>query len=224
MNNINRDYVVINYYHNTHPDAMSQISQQFRATSRMASRSVARLRHLSEPPSGQMTKTSMAGDRLYDSAILSIDRVRVMISVVQTMMANPMLCSSKELPETLASLKRLLTLMELALRAYRHTNLVHSLSNAISIGAEECYQLLDDLISNLTNSRQFLSNAVLYLIRRYVWAGIGWQGSGVSTLDSKLRKSIRKRQNLLNVLDQTLRDFKTIKTVLFPTGIRHVGF
>ncbi|KZP15218.1 hypothetical protein FIBSPDRAFT_1048296 [Athelia psychrophila] len=171
------------------PEAMNQIFQHIHATSSTPSRSAAQLHRPSEPSSDQITKIYMADDPFYNSAICSIERVRVMISIVQTMMANPMLCSSKDLPETLASLERLLTLMKLALRAYRHTDLVHSLSNAISIGVEECRQLLDELISNLTNFRHGLSNAVLYFIQQYMWARIGWQGSTVSTLDSKLRKS-----------------------------------
>ncbi|KZP23023.1 hypothetical protein FIBSPDRAFT_466027 [Athelia psychrophila] len=122
--NINRDYI-------THikfnlmpgfvpPEAMNQIFQHIHASSSTPSHTVAQLPRPSEPPSDQIAKICVAGDPLYNSAIRSIDRVRIMISIVQTMMANPRLCSSEDLPETLASLKRLLTLMELALRAYRH--------------------------------------------------------------------------------------------------------
>lgn len=193
MYNINGDHIAhINLNlmpGSTPPDVLHQILQHIHATSSKPSLKVAQLRRPSEPPSDQMTKICVAVDPLYHSAIRSIDQVRIMISIVQTMMANPMLCSSEDLPETLASLKRLLTLMELALRAYRHTDLVHSLSSAISIGTEDCRRLLDDLISNLTNSHHGLSNAVLYFIRKYIWARIGRQGSAIGTLDSKLRKS-----------------------------------
>lgn len=128
---------------------------------------------------------------LWRALIKNIDVVYriLLVRTPWTMMENPMLCPSEDLPETLASLKRLLTLMELALRAYRHTDLVHSLSNAISIRVEECSRLLDELISNLTSFRHHLSNAVLYFIRKYMWARIGWQGSTASTLESNLRKS-----------------------------------
>ncbi|KZP33473.1 hypothetical protein FIBSPDRAFT_308062 [Athelia psychrophila] len=166
------------------PEAMNLIFQHARAAFRTPSRSVVQVPRPSEPPSNQIAKIPF-----YNPAIRSIDEVSVMISMVQTMMANPMLCPSKDLPETLASLKRLLKLMELAYRAYRHTDLAHSLSRAISIGVEECRRLLDELIANLTNFRQVLSNTVLYFIRKYMWARIGWQGSAVSTLDTKLRKS-----------------------------------
>ncbi|KZP33717.1 hypothetical protein FIBSPDRAFT_204293 [Athelia psychrophila] len=136
-----------------------------------------------------ITTIYVAVDPFYNSAIRSIDRVHVTISIVQTMMANPRLCSSEDLPEILASLERVLALMELALRAYRHTDLLHSLSSAVSIGAEECRRLLNDLIRNLIDSRHGLSNSVLYSIRRYLWEKIGWQDSALSALDSKLRKS-----------------------------------
>ncbi|KZP28064.1 hypothetical protein FIBSPDRAFT_885954 [Athelia psychrophila] len=158
--NINRDYNVnFNLMPGcAPPEAMNQIAQHIR-------QHLARLRGVD-----QITKIYVAVGPFYDSAIRSIDRVHVMISMVQTMMANPMLCPSKDLPETLASLERLPALMELALRAYRDTNLVHCLSSAFYIGAEEYRQLLDDLISNLANSHHEISNAVLYYIRRHVWA------------------------------------------------------
>lgn len=171
------------------PDVMNQIFQHIHTTSSTPSRNVAQLRRPSEPPSGQIAKIYAAVDPPRNSVIHSINQVCIMISMVQTMMASPMLCPSKDLPETLASLKRLLTLMELALRAYRHTDLVHSLSSTISIGVEECRRLLDKLITNLTNFRNVLSNAVLYFIRKYMWARFGWQGSTTITLESKLRKS-----------------------------------
>ncbi|KZP18175.1 hypothetical protein FIBSPDRAFT_602091 [Athelia psychrophila] len=121
----------------------------------------------------------------------SIDQVRITISIVQTMVANPRLCPSTDLPETLASLKRLMELMELALRAYQHTDLAPSLSRAISIRVEECRPALEELISqlNLINFRHILFNTVLYFIRKYMWARIGWKGSVISALDSKFRKS-----------------------------------
>ncbi|KZP07224.1 hypothetical protein FIBSPDRAFT_939639 [Athelia psychrophila] len=155
VTNINRDY---NVNFNIMPGSSST-----------PSRSAAQLRAPFQPPSDQITKIYVAVDPFCPvPAIRSIDRVCAMSSMVQTMMANPMLCSSEALPETLASLERLLALMELALRAYRHTNLVHCLSSAFYIRAEECRQRLDDLISNLENSRHNLSNAVLYYIRKYI--------------------------------------------------------
>ncbi|KZP15434.1 hypothetical protein FIBSPDRAFT_867187 [Athelia psychrophila] len=188
--NINGDYVIHNNFQFMPGCTPSEeIFKNIYTTSSAPSRSVAQSRYYSGPPSDRMTKIYVAADPVYDSAIISIDRVRVMISIVKTMMANPMLCPSEDLPETLASLERLLTLMELALRAYRHTDLAHSLSRAIAIGVEECHRLLDELINNLANFRQVLSSAVLYFIRKYMWARIGWQGSAIDTLDSKLRKS-----------------------------------
>ncbi|KZP15761.1 hypothetical protein FIBSPDRAFT_866975, partial [Athelia psychrophila] len=188
--NINRDYIAhINF--NLMPGCApsEEILQHLRAASSTPSLSVAQLRRPPQPPSDQMTKICLVVDPSYNSAIDSINTVRIVISIVQNMMANPMLCPSKDLPETLASLERLLTLMELALRAYRQTDLAHTLSNTISIGVEECRRVLDELIPNLTNFGNQLSNAVLYFIRKYMWARIGWQGHTASTLDSKLRKS-----------------------------------
>ncbi|KZP16178.1 hypothetical protein FIBSPDRAFT_65386 [Athelia psychrophila] len=167
---------------------MDQIFKHIRPASSTPSLTVAQLPRTCEPPSDRITTTYVAVDPFYNSAILSIAEVRVMIGILQIMMVNPMLCSSQYLPETLAALKRTMTLMELAIRAYRHTDLVHSLSRVISIGVGECRGLLEELTLNLTNYRHLLSNAVLYFIRKYVWARAG-QGSTMDALDSKLRKS-----------------------------------
>ncbi|KZP22236.1 hypothetical protein FIBSPDRAFT_489093 [Athelia psychrophila] len=167
---------------------MDQILKHIHAASSTPSLSVAQRPRPSEPPSNQITNIHVADDPFYNSTIRSLGEVRVMVGIVQIMMANPTLCSSQDLPETLASLKRMLTLMELAIRAYRNTDLVRSLSSAISIGVEECRRLLEELARNLTKDRHSLSNAVFSFIRKYVWARAG-QGSTVHALDSKLRKS-----------------------------------
>ncbi|KZP11574.1 hypothetical protein FIBSPDRAFT_182069 [Athelia psychrophila] len=169
-----------------HEAIHSQTLKRIHAASSTLTLSVAQLPRPSQPPNNQITTTSATVD--YDSATRSIDQLHVMIGIVQTIMANPTLCSSQNLPETLAALKRVLTLMELALRAYRHTDLVHSLSSTISIGVDECRPLLDELITNLTSSRHVLSDTVLRFIRKYIWASAG-QGSAVHALDTKLRKS-----------------------------------
>ncbi|KZP16866.1 hypothetical protein FIBSPDRAFT_38365 [Athelia psychrophila] len=195
VNNINGNHIIhitINLAPGCTPPAeINQILQHIHASSSTSSRGPAQLRRPSETPSGQIAKIYVAVDPFYNSAMSSIDQVRVTISIVQTMMANPMLCPSKDLPETLASLKRLMELMELALRAYQHTDLAPSLSRAISIRVEECRPALEELISqlNLINFRHILFNTVLYFIRKHMWARIGWKGSAISALDSKFRKS-----------------------------------
>lgn len=170
------------------PEAINQICQHLLVLSSTPSRSVNLLRHPSEPPSGQIAKIDVTIDH-FSNSIQSIDQVRIMISMAQIMMANPRLCPSGGLPETLASLKQLLRPMELMLLAYQHTDLVHSLSRAIHIEVEECCRLLNEFLGGLTNVCNVLSNVILYFICRYMWARFGWQGSTTSTLESKLRKS-----------------------------------
>ncbi|KZP22171.1 hypothetical protein FIBSPDRAFT_931195 [Athelia psychrophila] len=190
--NVNRDYIThINVNLSpgcASPEAMDQMFKHIHATYSTPSLSVTRLPRTCEPPSDQITTTYLAVDPLYNSAILSIAEVRAMIGILQIMMVNPMLCSSQYLPETLADLKRTMTLMELAIRAYRHTDLVHSLSRAISIGVEQCRGLLEELTLNLASYRHSLASGALNLTRKYVWARAG-QGSTMDALDYKLRKS-----------------------------------
>lgn len=160
-------------------------------------------------PTGQTRTTHV--DDCYASATNSIVEFRLMIDIVHTMMANPILCSSTSLPETLAALQRILNLSERALQAYRHTPLSRTLSSAIAVGVEDFRQLLLDLLSNLTNYRYLIAAAVLWFIKTYLYGGLG-QGAA---LDSKLREAHRSfaacllalpgRQATLNrVLDLSL--------------------
>ena len=130
--------------------------------------------------------TRLAGEAYYPSAERSIIEVRVMIEMVRTMMVNPTLCSSANLPETLAALQRVLFLTELAVDAYRHTPLAKSLSRAIAVRVEHCRQLLHELLKNLSNYRHLLSEAVLYFIHRYVFRRLGEAGVA-RVVDSRLR-------------------------------------
>lgn len=130
--------------------------------------------------------TRLSGEASYPSAERSIIEVRVMIEMVRTMMANPTLCSSANLPETLAALQRVLFLTELAVDAYRHTPLAESLSRAIAVRVEHCRQLLQELLKNLSNYRHILSEAVLYFIQRYVLRRLGEAGMA-RVVDARLR-------------------------------------
>lgn len=146
--------------------------------------------HPSFPQDTQITTALITDDIFYTTAIRSVEQVRGMIDAVQLMINNRALCSSDELLRTLDALQRILQLMELALRAYQHTPLVQSLSISISVGVEDCVQLLKDLIRNLSDYRHTLSAAVLYFIRKYVrrW---NKKDSTTHALDSKLRQRHR---------------------------------
>lgn len=143
--------------------------------------------HPPEPPTNQIARI----DACYASATRSIIEVQAMIGVVRIMMDNPTLRSSKDLPETLASLHRILKLTELALRAYQHTPLVKTISRAISVGVEDCRLLLRELIKcTLSNYRHGLTAFVRYFIQKCIRGRIG-RYDAVRGLDSKLQESHR---------------------------------
>ena len=134
----------------------------------------------------QVMTTQLDAEPYYPSVERSIIEVREMIKIVHTMMANPALCSSADLPETLAALERTLLFTELAVAAYRHTRLARSLGRAMAVGLENCRQLLQELLKNLSTYQYMLSEAVLYFIRRYVCRKWG-EGGTADMLDFKLR-------------------------------------
>ncbi|KAF7983574.1 hypothetical protein HWV62_21174 [Athelia sp. TMB] len=134
----------------------------------------------------QNITTQLIIDPCYASAKRSIQDVRLMIAMVRIMLAHPVLCSSANLPETLAALERTLLLTELAIDAYRHTPLVEVLSRVMAVRVEHCRQLLQKLLKKLSNYRHFLAAYVLNFIRRYVCRRLC--GGGIANvLDSKLR-------------------------------------
>ena len=135
---------------------------------------------------GQKATGDVTVDPWYTSATQSVLHLRLMIDVLNTMMENPTLSSSATLPETLASLQRILKLTELALQTYQHTPLIRTLSRAICIRVENCRQLLRELISNLSNYRHILSATALYFVRRYA-GGILGGTDAIAVLDSKIR-------------------------------------
>lgn len=143
-------------------------------------------------PSGPLTDLLAAnlviGTR-YPSA--SVDRslveIRVIADIMDTLMESPALRHSETLPETLASLRRMLTLTELAVHAYKNTPLAETLSHNLTLQVEQCRQLLRELLNDLTNYRHALSGAMLHFIRQYMWGNIGESGA-VSGLNSKLQE------------------------------------
>lgn len=140
-------------------------------------------------PMNQIATPNALDDPCYTAAIQSISDVRLMIDIVgSTMMnSNPALSSSASLPETLASLQRLLKLTELALKTYQNTPLVQTLSRTMAVEVDDCRQLLRQTLSNLGNYRHFLAATAYHFMRRCTWGMLGGMDeSGV--LDAKLRE------------------------------------
>lgn len=129
-------------------------------------------------------------DHCYVSATRSIIEIRLMIDIVRMMINHPTLCSSSSLSETLAALERVLHMTELSVRAYHHSPFSESFSRAVAIEVDDCRQLLQELLSHLSDYRRILSATVLYFIRKYVWRRFG-QSVVVDTLDLQLQKSHR---------------------------------
>ena len=136
--------------------------------------------------SSQSMNTQLVVRPRYSSAERSIIEVRTMIVMVRTMMANSSLCSSANLPETLAALEKILLFTELTVEAYRHSHLSKSLSRVIAVKVEHCRELLQELLNNLTSWRHILSETVLYFIQRYISRRSSQSGMA-DVLDSKLR-------------------------------------
>ncbi|KZP08415.1 hypothetical protein FIBSPDRAFT_262250 [Athelia psychrophila] len=111
--------------------------------------------------------------------------IRVIAGLMDILLDNPSLHHSDTLPKTLTSLRRMLALTELALRAYRQTPLAHTLNRAIITEAERCHQLLKDLFKRLSDYRHTLPAVLFQFIRQYVWSTAG-EGLAFSELNSKL--------------------------------------
>lgn len=126
-------------------------------------------------------------DTSHTSANRSLVEIQVIVSIMDTLMENPTLCHSETLPKTLASLRQMLTLAELAAQAYKYTPLSETLSHSITLKAENCRQLLRELMGDLSNYRHALSAVVLKLIRQYMWSGAG-ESCAVNRHDSNLRE------------------------------------
>ena len=156
---------------------------------------------VSQPNTGHTIVAPMADDPYYVSATRSIIEIRLMIDMVRMMIDHPTLCPSASLPDTLASLEKVLKLTELCVQAYHHTPLSESLSRAIAVEVDSCRRLLQELLSGLSDHRHMLSGAVLYLIRKYVWQNFG-RGGVVDTLDLQLQKSHRSFAACLLALGQ----------------------
>ncbi|KZP08602.1 hypothetical protein FIBSPDRAFT_938930 [Athelia psychrophila] len=113
--------------------------------------------------------------------------IHVIAEMMDILLDNPSLRHSETLPETLASLRRMLTLTELAIRAYQQTPLAQTLNRAIIAEAERCRQLLKDLFNNLSDYRRVLPAVLFHFIRQYVWS-TAREGGTVGDLNLKLRE------------------------------------
>ncbi|KZP18388.1 hypothetical protein FIBSPDRAFT_1046259 [Athelia psychrophila] len=165
-------------------------------TTRSTKTSTMRLAGVAQPPDsrrpGPLTDlftTNMVIGTRYPSASAdrSLVEIQVIADIMDTLMESPALRHSETLPETLASLRRMLTLTELAVHAYKNTPLAEALSHNLAAQVEQCRQLLRELLNDLTNYRYALSGAMLHFIRQYVWGNIGESGA-VSVLNSKLQE------------------------------------
>lgn len=98
------------------------------------------------PPSEPLNDRITFNHGIFDAAARSLTEIRAMIEVVHEMMEKQILCSSKDLLKTLASLKQIFRLTDLVLRAYQDTPLLKHISSVISMEAGDCRKLLEDLM------------------------------------------------------------------------------
>ncbi|KAF7977385.1 hypothetical protein HWV62_3999 [Athelia sp. TMB] len=113
--------------------------------------------------------------------------LRIIVGLMDALMENASVRYSPTLPVTLASLRRIMKMTELALRIYQHTPLAGTLGMYLMAEAEHCRQCLQNLLANVSDWRHGLSAAMLHAIRQYVWSGVG-EGCAISELNSKLRE------------------------------------
>ncbi|KAF7977372.1 hypothetical protein HWV62_3973 [Athelia sp. TMB] len=113
--------------------------------------------------------------------------LRVIAGLMDGLVENTSVRHSPTLPETLASLQRIMKMTELALRIYQHTPLARTLGLYLKAEAEHCRRCLQNLLTNVSDWRHGLSGALLHAIRRYVWSGVG-EGCVVSELNAQLRE------------------------------------
>ena len=123
----------------------------------------------------------------YESAIHSLGEIRAVTELLDTLMDIPTLRHSETLPKTLASLKRMLEWIKLAVQVYEHTPLAATLDDFITAQVELCRRLLRQLLTDLPNYRYALSAAMVHLIRKYMWSTIG-EMNAISAADSNLRE------------------------------------
>lgn len=117
----------------------------------------------------------------------SLIKIRVILNIIDALMDTPSLCHSVTLPDTLASLRRMLQMTELAVRVYQNTPLAKALSLAIMTEAKHCQQLLKELLIKMSNYRHVFSAAMLHFIRQKIWSRTG-ECSDSASLNSKLRQ------------------------------------
>lgn len=152
------------------------------------------------PPSEPLNDRITFNHGIFDAAARSLTEIRAMIEVVHEMMEKQILCSSKDLLKTLASLKQIFRLTDLVLRAYQDTPLLKHISSVISMEAGDCRKLLEDLMVNLSSYLCILSPKIFHFIRNYVWIGIG--RARAHAIDSKLRACHRWFAVCLIALDR----------------------
>lgn len=111
--------------------------------------------------------------------------IRVIAQIMDILLETPSLHHSDTLPETLASLRRMLLLTELALHAYQQTPLEQTLTHILNAEAERCHKLLKDLFKRLSDYRYTLPAVLFQFIRKHIWNTAG-EGVEFSELNSKL--------------------------------------
>ncbi|KZP08420.1 hypothetical protein FIBSPDRAFT_1052392 [Athelia psychrophila] len=138
------------------------------------------------PITAQMAATHVTMNNFKaTSAKDSSIEIRVIAEMMDILLENPSLHHSDTLPETLVSLRRMLKLTELALRAYQQTPLAQTLNYAIIAEAERCHKLLKDLFKRLSDYRYTLPAGLFQFIRQYIWSTAG-ESLEFSELNSKL--------------------------------------
>lgn len=80
-------------------------------------------------------------DTSHISANRALIEIQVIVRIMDTLIENTTLHHSETLPNTLASLQRMLTLAELAVQAYKHTPLAETLSYYMTLQVDHCRPL-----------------------------------------------------------------------------------
>ena len=123
----------------------------------------------------------------YNSTTQSLLEIRAINERMDVLMEISALRYSKTLPQTLASLKRMTKLAELAMKTYESTPLATALDEYLVAQVEDCRQLFQEILADLSNYRQAISTAMLQLARQYICSRMG-ESSAISAADSKLRE------------------------------------
>lgn len=103
---------------------------------------------------------------------------RLIVEIVQLLMVSSPSDPSSELKRQLESLQQIIALTGLAIQAYEHTPLGRSLAQDISVEAEGCRLVLQELLGTINQCRNGLQSTRI----AYLWRPVWWSHSDLNIL------------------------------------------